>query len=215
MGSHDIDLAINNMTGEQFGLKMQEYLELPGNADKYVIEHEKAGKDDKNKAKRIAPGLHKIEANPEKSKNLETATTKIMGIDLDLVNLRKETYNDTSRNPIMEFGTAEEDAMRRDANVYMYKILFLYLGRYSTLFHSSRHNNLPRNRTLLTHTPKNPPSVKQLQRRRNLRNSTPIHNTDPIIPNNSLESMRNTQQCATLESLRHSLLDFQVGLKVD
>jgi len=36
---------------------------------------------------------------------------------LDLVNLRKETYNEVSRNPEMEFGTAEEDAMRRDATV--------------------------------------------------------------------------------------------------
>jgi tRNA nucleotidyltransferase (CCA-adding enzyme) len=117
IGSHDIDLAINNMTGEHFGLKMQEYLEVPGNAEKHGL----MGKDDKSKAhdksKQIAPGLHKIEANPEKSKNLETATTKIMGIDLDLVNLRKETYNEVSRNPQMEFGTAEEDAMRRDATV--------------------------------------------------------------------------------------------------
>jgi tRNA nucleotidyltransferase (CCA-adding enzyme) len=117
VGSHDIDLAINKMTGEHFGLKMQEYLEIPGNAEKHGL----LGKDDKskgqNKNKKIAPGLHKIEANPEKSKNLETATTKIMGIDLDLVNLRKETYNEVSRNPQMEFGTAEEDAVRRDATV--------------------------------------------------------------------------------------------------
>ncbi|KAH7395111.1 hypothetical protein DE146DRAFT_615462 [Phaeosphaeria sp. MPI-PUGE-AT-0046c] len=117
VGSHDIDLAINKMTGEHFGLKMQEYLEIPGNAEKHGL----LSKDDKSnaqdKSKRIAPGLHKIEANPEKSKNLETATTRIMGIDLDLVNLRKETYNEVSRNPEMEFGTAEEDAMRRDATV--------------------------------------------------------------------------------------------------
>jgi tRNA nucleotidyltransferase (CCA-adding enzyme) len=111
VGSDDIDLAINNMTGEHFGLKMQEYLKEPGNAEKYGIgpKHHKSGNS--------GPGLHKIEANPEKSKNLETATTRILGIDLDLVNLRKETYNEVSRNPEMEFGTAEEDAMRRDATV--------------------------------------------------------------------------------------------------
>ncbi|KAF1919646.1 hypothetical protein BDU57DRAFT_441068 [Ampelomyces quisqualis] len=117
IGSHDIDLAINNMTGEHFGLKMQEYLTILGNAEK----HFPASKNDKTsprgKARKMAPGLHKIEANPEKSKNLETATTKVMGIDLDLVNLRKETYNEVSRNPHMEFGTAEEDALRRDATV--------------------------------------------------------------------------------------------------
>ncbi|KAF3003776.1 CCA tRNA nucleotidyltransferase, mitochondrial [Curvularia kusanoi] len=120
VGSHDIDLAINKMTGEHFGLKLQEYLEIPGNAEKHglIEKNDKTDKlSSKDKAKKVAPGLHKIEANPEKSKNLETATTNIMGVDLDLVNLRKETYNEVSRNPQMEFGTAEEDAVRRDATV--------------------------------------------------------------------------------------------------
>ncbi|KAF2750526.1 tRNA nucleotidyltransferase [Sporormia fimetaria CBS 119925] len=134
VGSHDIDVAINKMTGEHFGLKMIEYLEIPGNAAKHGLDpreettndskteaKEESAKDsragEKQKSRKIAPGLHKIEANPEKSKNLETATTKIMGIDLDLVNLRKETYNEVSRNPEIEFGTPEEDAMRRDATV--------------------------------------------------------------------------------------------------
>jgi len=115
--SHDIDLAINKMTGEHFGLKMQEYLSIPGNAEKHGLVNPAASRSAADRTKHICPGLHKIEANPEKSKNLETATTKIMGIDLDLVNLRKETYNEVSRNPQMEFGTAEEDAMRRDATV--------------------------------------------------------------------------------------------------
>jgi len=117
VGSHDIDVAINKMTGEHFGLKMQEYLEIPGNAEKHGLIDKNDDLSGRDKTKKIAPGLHKIQANPEKSKNLETATTKIMGIDLDLVNLRKETYNEVSRNPEMEFGTAEEDAMRRDATV--------------------------------------------------------------------------------------------------
>jgi tRNA nucleotidyltransferase (CCA-adding enzyme) len=117
VGSHDIDVAINNMTGEHFGLKMQEYLEIPGNAEKHGLLEGTENLSAKDKAKKVAPGLHKIVANPEKSKNLETATTNIMGIDLDLVNLRKETYNEISRNPEMDFGTAEEDAERRDATV--------------------------------------------------------------------------------------------------
>ncbi|KAL6164999.1 CCA tRNA nucleotidyltransferase [Exserohilum turcicum] len=117
VGSNDIDVAINKMTGEHFGLKMQEYLEMPGNAEKHGLVDKSSKRSGADKTKKIAPGLHKIEANPEKSKNLETATTKIMGIDLDLVNLRKETYNEVSRNPQMEFGTPEEDAMRRDATV--------------------------------------------------------------------------------------------------
>ena len=121
VGSHDIDVAINKMTGYQFGLCLKEYLEIPGNAEKSGLEggattdkaDQKAGT---NKSKTVG-GLHKIEANPEKSKHLETVTTKILGLDIDLVNLRKETYTDESRNPQMEFGTPEEDALRRDATV--------------------------------------------------------------------------------------------------
>lgn len=120
--SHDIDVAINKMTGLQFGMKLKEYLEIPGNPEKYGLEgvattekqSAKAGTTDKSKT---VGGLHKIEANPEKSKHLETVTTRILGLDIDLVNLRKETYTDDSRNPQMEFGTPEEDALRRDATV--------------------------------------------------------------------------------------------------
>lgn len=120
--SHDIDVAINKMTGFQFALRMKEYLELPGNLEKYGLESiaanekqsAKAGITDKSKT---VGGLHKIEANPEKSKHLETTTVKILGMDIDFVNLRKETYSDDSRNPQMEFGTPQEDALRRDATV--------------------------------------------------------------------------------------------------
>ncbi|KAF2143828.1 uncharacterized protein K452DRAFT_224781 [Aplosporella prunicola CBS 121167] len=121
VGSHDIDVAINKMTGYQFGLRMKDYLSVPGNPEKYGLEGiAKDGADAKagttDKSKRVG-GLHKIEANPEKSKHLETVTTNIMGLDIDLVNLRKETYSEDSRNPQMEFGSPEEDALRRDATV--------------------------------------------------------------------------------------------------
>ena len=103
--SHDIDTAINAMTGYTFSLKMKEYLEDAENLTKHVLEAKDVG------------NLHKIAANPEKSKHLETVTTKIFGFDVDFVNLRKETYSHDSRNPQMEFGTAEEDAERRDATI--------------------------------------------------------------------------------------------------
>jgi tRNA nucleotidyltransferase/poly(A) polymerase len=103
VGSHDIDIAINKMTGLSFALKMEEYLLMPENSEKY-------GSD-------ILRSIAKIERNPEKSKNLETATTRLMGLDLDFVNLRKETYTENSRNPEIEFGTPEEDAIRRDATI--------------------------------------------------------------------------------------------------
>ncbi|KAE8400914.1 hypothetical protein BDV37DRAFT_256361 [Aspergillus pseudonomiae] len=109
--SHDIDVGINNMTGYQFGLLLKDYLDIPENLQKYKKNH------NNGELKDAIVSLHKIEANPEKSKHLETVTTKIFGLDIDLVNLRKETYSDDSRNPQMEFGTAEEDAMRRDATI--------------------------------------------------------------------------------------------------
>jgi hypothetical protein len=103
--SHDIDTAINAMTGYAFGMKMKDYLKDPENLKKHGLEVKDIG------------NLHKIAANPEKSKHLETITTKIFGFDVDFVNLRKETYTADSRNPQMEFGTAREDALRRDATV--------------------------------------------------------------------------------------------------
>lgn len=122
VGSHDIDVAINKMTGYQFGLRLKEYLDIAGNLEKYGLEGVAATEKQSQKAggvgkSKIVGGLHKIEANPEKSKHLETVTTKILGLDVDLVNLRKETYTDESRNPQMEFGTPEEDSLRRDATV--------------------------------------------------------------------------------------------------
>lgn len=107
--SHDIDVALSTMTGWQFGQALQTYMKT--NAEKYEEEAKEQG------FKAEIKNLHKIEANPEKSKHLETITTRMFGIDVDFVNLRKEVYDEKSRNPQMEFGTPEEDAMRRDACV--------------------------------------------------------------------------------------------------
>lgn len=101
--SADIDIGIDNMTGFRFGTLMKEYLALPETKEKYK--------------EVVVGGLAKIEANPEKSKHLETVTTKVLGLDIDLVNLRKETYSENNRNPAMEFGEPKEDAERRDATV--------------------------------------------------------------------------------------------------
>ena len=103
--SHDIDTAINAMTGHRFCEKMQDYLKNEENMKKHSLTATDLG------------SLHKILANPDKSKHLETANTRIYDLDLDFVNLRKETYSEDSRNPQMEFGTAEEDALRRDATI--------------------------------------------------------------------------------------------------
>ncbi|ROT41784.1 tRNA nucleotidyltransferase [Sodiomyces alkalinus F11] len=103
--SHDIDVAINSMTGLTFGEKMREYCATPSHASRHGIRPDDIG------------NLHKIAANPEKSKNLETTTVKILDFDVDFVNLRTESYTDDSRNPVVQFGTAQEDAFRRDATV--------------------------------------------------------------------------------------------------
>ncbi|KAG7043789.1 poly A polymerase head domain-containing protein [Colletotrichum scovillei] len=103
--SHDIDTAINAMTGYAFSLELRDYCALEEHTKKHNI-----GPDDMG-------SLHRIAANPDKSKHLETATTRMFGLDVDFVNLRKETYTQDSRNPTMEFGTAEEDALRRDATI--------------------------------------------------------------------------------------------------
>jgi len=44
-----------------------------------------------------APGV--IQANPEQSKHLETATMRVFDMWVDLVNLREESYSEHSRIP--------------------------------------------------------------------------------------------------------------------
>jgi tRNA nucleotidyltransferase/poly(A) polymerase len=103
--SHDIDVAINVMTGVDFAQRMREYCSTEEAVEKHAIKPDDIG------------NLHNVARNPDKSKHLETAMLRIFGLELDLVNLRKETYTEDSRNPTIEFGTAEEDALRRDATI--------------------------------------------------------------------------------------------------
>ena len=107
--SHDVDVALSSMTGEQFGLMLQEYVKT--NAPEYEAKARRL------ETRSIFKDLHRIKKNPEKSKHLETMTTTIFGLEVDFVNLRKETYSEDSRNPEIEFGTPEEDAKRRDATI--------------------------------------------------------------------------------------------------
>ncbi|KAI5779264.1 hypothetical protein EDC01DRAFT_719055 [Geopyxis carbonaria] len=95
---NDIDVGINKMTGFEFATRLSKFLQ-----------------DNMNRYKIPAKNIHKIESNPEKSKHLETATTRILGLDIDFVNLRSEAYTSESRIPQMEFGTPTQDALRRDA----------------------------------------------------------------------------------------------------
>ena len=62
-------------------------------------------------------GIGVIQSNPEQSKHLETATMRVRDVWLDLVNLRSENYSEDSRIQEMEFGTAKDDAFRRDLTI--------------------------------------------------------------------------------------------------
>lgn len=93
--SSDIDIAISNMTGEQFANFVNDYM-----------------KENGLKTNNVSI----IEANPDQSKHLATAMIKLFGLPIDFVNLRTETYSD-SRIPEMQMGTPEEDASRRDLTI--------------------------------------------------------------------------------------------------
>ena len=93
--SNDIDIAIDNMTGEEFANLVVQY----------TREHGMKGGT-----------VAVVEANPEQSKHLATAMVRVFGLPIDFVNLRTETYAD-SRIPGMQMGTAEEDASRRDLTI--------------------------------------------------------------------------------------------------
>ncbi|KAG0498968.1 hypothetical protein HPP92_003659 [Vanilla planifolia] len=93
---YDIDIALDNMLGREFCEKMSEYLQSVGEE-----EHGKAV----------------IPSNPDQSKHLETARMRIYDTWIDFVNLRSETYAENSRIPTMKFGTAKQDAFRRDLTI--------------------------------------------------------------------------------------------------
>ncbi|KAJ3268809.1 CCA tRNA nucleotidyltransferase, mitochondrial [Terramyces sp. JEL0728] len=94
--SNDIDVAIDTMNGEPFAQYVKEWMHNQGH---------------------LMSNISKIKVNPDKSKHLETATANILGVDIDFVNLRSETYHEDSRNPEITFGTPLEDALRRDITI--------------------------------------------------------------------------------------------------
>ncbi|KAK4534916.1 hypothetical protein CDCA_CDCA03G0941 [Cyanidium caldarium] len=92
----DLDIAIDDMPGQAYALKVNEMLRATG--------HEQHA-------------VHVIQANPEQSKHLETARMKLCGEWIDLAHLRKETYTEHSRIPQVTIGTPHEDAHRRDLTI--------------------------------------------------------------------------------------------------
>ena len=95
--SDDIDIALDDMYGQEFAKLISEHLNKEENSDK----------------KRFGV----IKANSDKSKHLETATIRVGDMWIDLVNLRSETYSEDSRVPEIQIGTPEQDAFRRDLTI--------------------------------------------------------------------------------------------------
>lgn len=94
--SHDIDIALNNMQGEEFAAHVNNHL---------ASRSEAIGK------------IAVIKSNPEQSKHLQTARMKVGDLELDLVNLRSETYTNSRIPDSTPFGTPEQDALRRDFTI--------------------------------------------------------------------------------------------------
>ncbi|KZP00684.1 hypothetical protein CALVIDRAFT_475433 [Calocera viscosa TUFC12733] len=96
LDSVDIDVALSSMTGLPFALGLRAFC----------------------KARDVPCGrFTTIEANPEKSKHLETTKFDVLGLEMDFVNLRAEDYAADSRVPVQRFGTPLEDALRRDLTI--------------------------------------------------------------------------------------------------
>lgn len=99
MPSSDVDVTLSSTAGYPFALAFTQWLQT---------------RDPPIPIRSIG----KVAANPDQSKHLETATTKILGLDLDFVALRSESYADGSRIPSeVRLGTPEEDALRRDITI--------------------------------------------------------------------------------------------------
>ncbi|UZJ55281.1 hypothetical protein CBS101457_004601 [Exobasidium rhododendri] len=116
--SHDLDIALSSLTGHIFALLLRSYLLSSAfSASGLANDASSPFHSNSSSAENLVGHITRIAANPEQSKNLETATAKVAGLQLDFVNLRKEVYKNDSRIPEMTFGTAHEDAERRDITI--------------------------------------------------------------------------------------------------
>ena len=80
--SHDLDVTLSSCAGYPFAQAFVNYLRTVPSASTIEIK-----------------SIGKVSANPDQSKHLETATTSILGLECDFVQLRSEVYADGSRIP--------------------------------------------------------------------------------------------------------------------
>lgn len=101
--THDIDIALDSCSGVEFARLVKTHMENSSRS---------APSDDAVPSK-----IGIIAANPSQSKHLETATMRMVGLEVDFSNLRHEQYSSDSRIPTTVLGTALEDAFRRDFTI--------------------------------------------------------------------------------------------------
>lgn len=111
MACEDLDICISSLTGHHFATLLETYIHTVGTTS--------------NDPAITKTKIAKIQANPDQSKHLETARMHVLGMEVDLVQLRSEEYANGStdgeggsRIPTsIKFGTPLEDALRRDITI--------------------------------------------------------------------------------------------------
>ncbi|CAD7956590.1 unnamed protein product [Amoebophrya sp. A25] len=110
IASDDIDIAVDQGTGEEFADHVEKYSKFIQTLDA------NAAPSYASKLKISSVGT--VRKNPEQSKHLATACFRICGVSIDVTNLRTEVYAEESgRIPVVQVGTADEDAHRRDLTI--------------------------------------------------------------------------------------------------
>lgn len=100
--SSDLDVSLSSLTGHTYALLLSQYLRSEDFQASSLAKHPVFSIATAESSRQPWIGsITRIEANPEQSKNLETATAVLAGLSLDFVNLRKEVYDGETRIPRM------------------------------------------------------------------------------------------------------------------
>ena len=138
--SHDVDIALDSLSGHQFAIIVQQFLihqQLQLQLQLQLLNADTNANATATTTTTTTttttkkPKIAVIAANPSQSKHLETATMRIHNIDCDFVHLRGgEIYSPNSRIPtLQQNATPLDDALRRDftVNSLFYNLRFKYV----------------------------------------------------------------------------------------
>ena len=84
MASEDLDICISSLTGHHFATLLESYIHLQSSSS--------TDNDSSSNPALAKTKIAKIQANPDQSKHLETARMHVLGMEVDLVQLRSEEY---------------------------------------------------------------------------------------------------------------------------